>query len=580
MLSWGQSIPALLRERAQQWPDRPAFTYIDYEVDPAGYADTLNWWQILRRTEAVAAEVAAVASPGDRVALLAPQGLEYIAGFFGAMEAGCIVVPLPVPAFGSHDERVIAALKDCAPAAVLTTSAVASNIHGCVSAVDGSSPGIIELDLIDLDAPVSWEGSGALPTKTALLQYTSGSTGSPRGVVVSHRNVFANLEQAMADYFGEDGGAPPPDTTLVSWLPFYHDMGLLLGVMGAVLLGRHSVVMSPIAFLQKPSRWMQQLAINSCAVSAGPNFAFELAARRTTDEDMAGLDLGSVHTILSGSERIHAATIHRFTDRFARFNLPANALAPSYGLAEAMVYVVSAPRANRPVTVRLDYENLVGGTAQADPDAAELVSVGGPRACMVRIVDPEAHTESPAGRVGEIWVHGPNVAAGYWHNAEATERTFGGHLESPSVGTPVGPWLRTGDLGVIHEGELLVVGRIKDLLIVDGRNHYPDDIEATVQELTGGRVAAVPVSGDGGEQLVVIAELKNRGNTVEEQVARIAALKKDVAASVSRSHGVRVADLMLVAPGALPITTSGKIRRSTCADCYRSAQFRRLEPAD
>ena len=490
------------------------------------------------------------------------------------------MVPLPVPAFGSHDERVTAALKDCAPAAVLTTSAVASNIQGCVSAVGGSSPAIIELDLIDLDASVSWEGSGALPTKTALLQYTSGSTGSPKGVMVSHRNVFANVEQVTADYFGEDGGAPPPDTTLVSWLPFYHDMGLLLGVMGAVLLGRHSVVMSPIAFLQKPSRWIQQLAINSCAVTAGPNFAFELAARRTTDEDMAGLDLGRVHTILSGSERIHAATIRRFTDRFARFNLPANALAPSYGLAEAMVYVASAPRANRPVIVRLDYENLVGGTAQAGPGGAELVSIGGARACTVRIVDPEAHTESPDGRVGEIWVHGPNVAGGYWHNAQATERTFGGYLESPSAGTPAGPWLRTGDLGVVYEGELLVVGRIKDLLIVDGRNHYPDDIEATVQELTGGRVAAVPVSGDGGEKLVVIAELKNRGNTVEEQSERIAALKKDVAASVSRCHGVRVADLVLVAPGALPITTSGKIRRSTCADCYRSAQFRRLESVD
>ncbi|WP_046301477.1 AMP-binding protein [Mycobacterium sp. UM_Kg27] len=580
MLSWGESIPALLRERAQQWPDRPAFTYIDYEVDPAGYADTLTWWQVLRRTEAVAAEVAAIASPGDRVALLAPQGLEYIAGFFGAMEAGCIVVPLPVPAFGSHDERVTAALKDCAPAAVLTTSAVAADIHGCVGAVGGSSPAIVEVDLIDLDAPVPWEGTGALPTKTALLQYTSGSTGSPRGVVVSHRNIFANIEQVMADYFGQDGGAPPPDTTLVSWLPFYHDMGLLLGVMGAVLLGRHSVVMSPIAFLQKPSRWIQQLAINPCAFTAGPNFAFELAARRTTDEDMAGLDLSRVHTILSGSERIHAATIRRFTDRFARFGLPANALAPSYGLAEAMVYVASAPRANRPVTVRLDYENLVGGTAQAGPGGAELVSVGAPRACTVRIVDPETRTESPDGHVGEIWVHGPNVASGYWHNPEATERTFGGHLESPSAGTPVGPWLRTGDLGVIYAGEMLVVGRIKDLLIVDGRNHYPDDIEATVQELTGGRVAAVPVSGEGGEQLVVIAEVKNRGNTVEEQLATIAALKKDVAASVSRSHGVRVADLVLVAPGSLPITTSGKIRRSTCADCYRTAQFRRLEPVD
>lgn len=577
MLSWGNSIPALLRERAQDWPDRPAFTYIDYDLDQAGYAETLTWSQILQRTEAVAVEVAAIASPGDRVALLAPQGLEYIAAFFGAMEAGCIVVPLPVPAFGSHDERVTAALKDCAPVAVLTTSAVAGEIHTCVGTVAGLTPAVIEVDLLDLDSPVEWDRTGALITKTALLQYTSGSTGSPRGVVVSHRNVFANIEQVMADYFGDDGGAPPPETTLVSWLPFYHDMGLLLGVMGAVTLGRHSVVMSPLAFLQKPARWVQQLAINSCAFTAAPNFAFELAARRTTDEDMAGLDLGGVHTILSGSERIHAATIRRFTERFARFNLPGNALAPSYGLAEAMVYVASAPRADRPVTVRLDYEKLVAGTAETGPAGTDLVSIGAPRACTVRIVDPETRIEAPAGTVGEIWVHGGNVASGYWHNPDATERTFGGRLDAPSAGTPAGPWLRTGDLGVLHDGELLVVGRIKDLLIVDGRNHYPDDIEATVQELTGGRVAAVPVSGDGREELVVIAEFKNRGDTVEAQIERMTALKRDVAAAVSRAHGVRVADLMLVAPGSLPITTSGKIRRSTCADCYRSAQFRRLE---
>jgi long chain fatty acid CoA FadD26 len=319
------------------------------------------------------------------------------------------------------------------------------------------------------------------------------------------------------------------------------------------------------------------LAINSCSFTAGPNFAFELAARRTSDDDMAGLDLSGVHTILSGSERIHAATIRRFKDRFARFNLPANAVAPSYGLAEAMVYAGSAPRAHRPVTFRLDYEKLVAGVAEAGPAGADLVSIGPPRACTVRIVDPETRLENPEGKVGEIWLHGGNVASGYWHNPEATERTFGGRLDAPSPGTPAGPWLRTGDLGVIHEGELLVVGRIKDMLIVDGRNHYPDDIEATVQELTGGRVAAVPISGDGREQLAVIAELKSRANPDEES-QRILTLKREVAAAVSRAHGVRVTDLVFVAPGSLPITTSGKIRRSTCADWYGSQQFHRLEP--
>lgn len=576
MSSWGKSIPGLLHERAQQWPDRPAFTFIDYDVDQAGYAETLTWSQIAGRVQVVAAEVASVASPGDRVALLAPQGLEYIAAFYGAMEAGCIVVPLPVPAFGSHDERVSGALKDCAPTAVLTTSAVVADIGGCLGAIPGRPPTVIEVDTLDLDAPVSRESANALPTKIALLQYTSGSTGSPKGVMVSHRNVFANIEQVMADYFDEDGAAAPEDTTLVSWLPFYHDMGLLLGIMGAVTLGCRAVIMSPIAFLQKPARWIQQLAANSRSFTAGPNFAFELAARRTSDEDMAGLDLRDVHTILSGSERIHAATIRRFTERFARFNLPANAVAPSYGLAEAMVYAGSGPRAQRPVTFRLDYEKLVAGVAEASAAGADLASVGAPRACTVRIVDPETRLENPAGKVGEIWLHGGNVSSGYWHNPEATERTFGGRIEVPSPGTPAQPWLRTGDLGVIYDGELLVVGRIKDMLIVDGRNHYPDDIEATVQELTGGRVAAIPVTGDGREQLVVVAEIKSRGSA-DEQLQRIVDLKHDVAAAVSRVHGVRVADLVLVAQGALPITTSGKIRRSTCVDCYRSDQFHRLE---
>jgi long chain fatty acid CoA FadD26 len=333
-----------------------------------------------------------------------------------------------------------------------------------------------------------------------------------------------------------------------------------------------------MAFLQKPARWMQMLASNR-SFSAAPNFAFELAVRRTSDDDMAGLDLGNVHTILSGSERIHAATLRRFTERFSRFNLPDTVLRPSYGLAESMVYVASSPPGGPPKTVRFDYEKLSAGHAKpcGKEGGSELVSLGPPRACTVRIVDPETRVENPAGRVGEIWVHGDQVTGGYWRNPQLSEGTFGGRLVDPSPGTPQEPWLRTGDLGVMSEGELFIIGRIKDLLIVDGRNHYPDDIEATIQEITGGRVAAISVPNDRSEQLVAIIELKKRGSSDDEVVDRLHTVKREVTWAISKSHGLRVADLVLVPPGSLPITTSGKVRRSACAERYRQDEFTRLD---
>jgi long chain fatty acid CoA FadD26 len=572
----GPSISAALAERARQDPEASAFTFIDYESDPAGYVETLTWSQVRRRAQGLAAKLTSCGSPGDRVAVVAPQGLEYIIGFLGVMEAGFVAVPLSVPTPGTHGERIAEALKDSSPVAIVTTSPVVGDVVSCAGAVHGPPPAVIQVDALDLDTPVDLP---PMPqTKTALLQYTSGSTRAPKGVVVSHKNVFANLEQVIADYFEEEGGVPPPGITMVSWLPFFHDMGLLLGIVAPVLRDFPAVLMSPVAFLQKPARWVQQLASNR-SFSAAPNFAFELAAHRTSDADMAGFDLSDVHTILSGSERIHAATIRRFTERFARFNLPINAVAPSYGLAEAMVYAGSAPRSHRPTIVRFDYEKLAAGYAKpcASEDGSELVSIGAPRACTVRIVDPATRTENPAGKVGEVWLHGDNVSSGYWRNPQQTEQTFGGRIVNPSPGTPPGPWLRTGDLGVMTDGEFYIVGRIKDLLIVDGRNHYPDDIEATIQEISGGRAAAISVPGDGGEQLAVIVEAKQRGSSDEEALGRLQAIKWKVTSAVSKAHGVRVADLVLVAPGSIPITTSGKIRRSAAAEIYRQDEFTRLD---
>jgi long chain fatty acid CoA FadD26 len=573
------SIPALLREQALRQPDAAAFTFIDYELDPAGFTESLTWAQAFQRVQVVAAEIASCGSPGDRVGILAPQGLEYIVGFIAAMEAGCIAVPLSVPQFGTHDERVSAVLRDSSPVAILTTTAAVGEVVACTAQFGRAAPAVIEVDALDLDSPPTFQANRSAQTKAALLQYTSGSTRRPAGVVVTHRNIVANLEQVFSDYFEEFGNFAPPDTTPVSWLPFYHDMGLLLGIFAPVAAGLHAVVTSPMAFLQKPARWIQMLASNTRSFSAAPNFAFELAARRTSDDDMAGRDLGKVLGIISGSERIHTATIRRFTERFSRFNLPDTALLPSYGLAEATLYVTSLAPGRRPETVWFDYEKLSAGHAKRcrSDGGVGLVSYGAPRATTLRIVDPETRVENPAGTVGEIWVHGDNVAAGYWRNPEASEHTFGGQLVEPSPGTPPGPWLRTGDLGVLSDGELFIVGRIKDLLIVDGRNHYPDDIEATIQEITGGRAAAISVPGDQSERLVAIAEIKKRGSSDEEALHKLRSVKREVASAVSKSHGVRVADLVLVPPGSIPITTSGKVRRSACGDRYRQDEFSRLD---
>ena len=570
------SILALLWERASEQPSETAFTFIDYGLDPAGFAEKLTWSQLHRRALIVAEELRVCGSSGDRAAILAPQGLDYIVGFLGALQAGFIAVPLPVPQVGSHDERVSSALRDCAPTVILTTAAAADEVRKYADA-DGSQPApvVVEIDSLDLDSPREFSPIQYSRPREAYLQYTSGSTGQAAGVVISHKNLVTNLEQLMSAFFDVSG----PPGSIVAWVPFYHDMGLIMDICLPIASGRPAVLMSPVSFLQDPARWMQLLATNPKPFSAAPNFAFDLTARSVSDEDMAGCDLGDVLVLINGSERVHPATIARFQDRFARFNLSETAMRPSYGLAEATVYAATTGSGRPPKTVRFHYEQLSGGQATPcqEQNGTELVSYGAPNSPLVRVVNPETKTENPTGIIGEIWVHGENVAIGYWRNPEKTKRTFGARLATPSPGTREGPWLRTGDLGVISGGELFIIGRIKDLLIVDGRNHYPDDIEATIREITRGRVAAISVANESTEQLVVIAEVKNRGGSDEEHMLRLRSMRRDVTAAISDSHGVRVADLVLVPPGSIPVTTSGKIRRSACAERYRRDEFERLD---
>jgi fatty acid CoA ligase FadD21 len=395
--------------------------------------------------------------------------------------------------------------------------------------------------------------------------------------MLSHRNLTVNFEQLMASFFAES--PLPPDATLVSWLPFYHDMGLVLGVCAPILCGRRAALMSPVAFLEQPARWMRALAENPHAWSSAPNFAFDLAARKTSDDDLAGLDLGGVVGIISGAERVEPATLRRFVDRFAHFDFQDHMMRPSYGLAEATVFVTSGTWSESSPAAHFDADEL--GAGRVRPCAAgkgtALVKYRVPHSPTLRIVDSETHRECPADAIGEIWVHGENVADGYWRKPPEEQRCFGARLVDPSPGTVDGPWLRTGDLGFVHSGELFIVGRIKDLLIIRGRNHYPDDIETTVQEITRGRVAAIAVPVNGTETLVTIIELQKRPDVHGDATAWLRAVKSDVTSAVSNAHGLNVEDLVLVSPGSIPTTTSGKIRRAACAEHYRQDQFVRLD---
>lgn len=569
------SIPAILRERASLQPNDIAFTFIDYEQEWEGVEEQLTWAQLQQRVVALAAEIREHAQIGDRVVILAPQNMSYILGFLASFEANVIAVPLSTPTLGAHDERAAAVVRDARPTVILTTADTAAAVAPYATAQDGQpAPTVLEIDRLDLTVRKRSTSRRETPPATAYLQYTSGSTRTPAGVMVSQRNLFANFEQEVSALLSEHGKVGPPGTTTVSWLPFYHDMGLMLGICAPILGGWHSVVMSPIAFLQRPARWMQQLAKRSHTLTAAPNFALDLASARTTDDDMAGLDLSGILAIMSGAERVQPVTVKRFMQRFAKFNFAGKVIRPSFGLAEATLYVATHEAGEPPTVVTFDTEKLTAGMAKRSTTGTSLISYGAPQSPQVLVVDPDTRLETPASTIGEIWVLGDNVCAGYWNKPDETAHTFGGVLADATDDTV--KWLRTGDLGFIDDGELFIIGRIKDLLIVRGRNHYPDDIEATVGAVSGGRVAAISVEDDTTEQLVAIVEMKPRA-TPEETQERLTTVRSEITSAISQAHGITAADLVLVARGSIPITTSGKIRRQACVEQYRQGGFVRMD---
>jgi acyl-CoA synthetase (AMP-forming)/AMP-acid ligase II len=575
----GITLTSFLERNRAAMGDSPSYRFIDYAQNPDGEIIELSWNGLWAQVNAVAARLQQVTKPRDRVAILAPQGVDYVTAFFAAVHAGNIAVPLFAPALAGHAERLAAVLSDAKPSAVLTTTAAAEAVRAFIKTLPAAErPRVIAVDAVPATLAEMHVSPETGTDDVAYLQYTSGSTRTPAGVEITHRNVCTNVIQMIL------AGGLDTDIRSVSWLPLYHDMGLIM-IMFPALCGGQISLMDPMAFVRRPYRWIRRLADEAAhgrTFAAAPNFAFELCAQRGLPPAGEPLDLSNVVTLLNGSEPVTLPSIEQFMAAFKPYGLPETVVKPSYGMAEATLSVASIAADEKPCATYLDREELAAGRAvvvgrHAD-GAVPHVSCG--RAIpdqWVTIVTPDGD-EAADGTVGEIWLHGNNIGRGYFGRPEESERVFGNKLQTrQTVSHADGAednalWLATGDLGVYVGDELFVTGRIKDLVIVDGRNHYPQDIEATVSRASSavrsGYVTAFAVPGDSGEQLVVVAE-----RAVGAGRAELDPVAEAVRAAVSRHHQVRVAEVRLVAAGRIPRTTSGKLARTASRAEFLSGQF-------
>ncbi len=430
------SILSMLHARASLRPDDVAFTFSDYVHDFAGVSESLTWSQLSRRTMNVARELSRHSSVGDRAVILAPQGLDYILAFLGSMQAGLIAVPLPLPHRGSSHDRVSAVFADTSPSVVLTTSAAAQDTGDYVDqSLMVKAPKIVEIDSLNLDTEGETDLAPADLPSIAYLQYSSGSTRAPTGVMLSHRNLTVNFEQLMRSFFADS--KVPSEMTIVSWLPFYHDMGLVLGICAPILGGYRAELTSPLAFLERPARWVRALAENPHAWSSAPNFAFDLAARKTTDDDLAGLDLGGVLGIISGAERVEPATLQRFVDRFAHFNFRDHMMRPSYGLAEATVFVAGGTWSESSEALRFDADELSAGRVQPcaagqGHGAGQIQSCRNPPCCGSSTARPVASAHRTwSAKSGCMAIMSPTAIGA---SRRPSSGCFGATLVDPSPG--------------------------------------------------------------------------------------------------------------------------------------------------
>ncbi|GLX54182.1 polyketide synthase [Streptomyces hygroscopicus subsp. hygroscopicus] len=493
-----------------------------------------------------------------QVLLLYPSSLDFIKAFTACLYAGAVAVPAPVPTEqGRKFTRVSGILRDAEAVAVLTDSASAPEISAWLAA-----EGRTDVPCLATDDPAqgdanAWRTPSLTPESLAFLQYTSGSTSEPKGVAVSHRNLLAN-EAAIQRSIGTG-----PDTVCGGWLPFYHDMGLIGHILHPLYLGTPAVLMAPFTFLKRPYRWLKMIGDYGVTTGGGPNFAYDLCVRRVTDAQLATLDLSSWTTANNGAEPVRAETIRAFTERFAPAGFRPEAFFPCYGMAETTLLVSGIPRTAGPRVLDVDAAALERGEL-ADPRGDEpsrsLVSSGVVRDFEIRVVDPETFTGKPEGHVGEIWLKGDSVARGYWKRPETNKEIFDAAVRDGSGADDGGGWLRTGDLGVLKDGELYVTGRLKEVVILAGRNLYPQDVERAVQSVDpafGNGAGAVFAVDTDHEQLVAVQEV--RPGAVSTDLPTLASA---VQRFISGEFAVPAGNVVLVRPGTVRKTTSGKIQRT------------------
>jgi acyl-CoA synthetase (AMP-forming)/AMP-acid ligase II/acyl carrier protein len=559
----------LLRWRGKHQSGRRAFTFLRDGEDEEVH---ITYGALDRGAQAVAALLQRETREGDRALLLYPSGLEYITAFLGCLYAAVIAVPAypPSPRLERTLGRLRTIVRDAEPTVVLTTTRLLP-IGSQLAARDPAFAGIqwVATDTArDADAE-TWREPAIDGEALAFLQYTSGSTTVPRGVMVSHGNLMHN--QALIQRVV----ALNEDSVAVSWLPLYHDMGLIGAVLQPIYAGFHCVLMSPAHFLQNPIRWLRAITRYQATVSPGPNFAYELCSRQIKPDELAGLDLSSWRVALNGAEPVWPETLDRFTAAFGQCGLRREVFSPCYGLAEATLLVSGGPVAAPPVVVHADKSALQRGqvTVLPGPETRHsLALVGSGQVApgqRVLLVDPETRLCRQPGQVGEIWVAGASVARGYWHSPEVTEETFRARLADGGQGT----FLRTGDLGFVHDGQLFVTSRLKDLIIIRGSNHAPQDIEHTAEAshpaLRPGCGIAFTVEEGVDPQLVIVHEVRREHSSVDcEEVA--SAIRK----AVIEEHELEVHAVVLVRIGSVPKTSSGKLQRQACRHQYLDGTLR------
>ncbi|WP_312491881.1 non-ribosomal peptide synthetase [Pseudomonas cremoris] len=535
-----------LQRRAAQTPDQVALRFL---AESAEQNVVLSYRDLDRRARTIAAALQANAALGDRAVLLFPSGPDYVAAFFGCLYAGVIAVPAypPESTRRHHQERLLSIISDAEPRLLLTIASLGDGLAQIENA-----PPVLSVDTLDAQIADRWVAPDLHADDIAFLQYTSGSTALPKGVQVSHGNLVAN-EVLIRRGFGIDLN---PDDVIVSWLPLYHDMGLIGGLLQPIFSGVPCVLMSPAYFLGRPLRWLEAISEYSGTISGGPDFAYRLCTERVSESALERLDLSQWRVAYSGSEPIRLDTLDRFAEKFAACGFTPDNFFASYGLAEATLFVAGGSRGRGIPAMRMDEHALAANRAEPGQGAAIMSCGTSQPEHAVLIVDPQTLAELPDNSVGELWATGPSIAHGYWRNPEATAKTFVQHAGRT--------WLRTGDLGFMRFGEVYITGRLKDLLIVRGHNLYPQDIEQTIERevevVRKGRVAAFAVNDRGLEGIGIAAEISRSVQKILPPEALIKAIRQAVAEAYQEAPSV----VVLLNPGALPKTSSGKVQRAAC----------------